>query len=252
MRTIESNEPELIAEYSRLYKLMTDNDIDGFIGSASGQDTLKVFVNIDDKFHMVKFEDTPIIGNHPWSVVDVYTLNPLISVDITGGKSGSYSMRKVLTFKKLLYKNMPTEFEFSSKSYKNTVTFAVTESGNIRVISHECDAPSFCTGDEIQWIEEGEVLDETMWNKIYQSTFEWKEAGNPHDGDYDGNWDICLDKPHCKLIKDLNTLDIINHAVNVLRMHNKWRRGDDKIEPTDPIELGNAIDTVVDYVEDKI
>lgn len=119
------------------------------------------------------------------------------------------------------------------------MTFAVIESGNIRVISHECDEPSFCTGDEIQWIEEGDVLDETTWNKIYQSRFEWKEAGNSHDVDYDGNWDICLYKPHGKLIKDLNTLDI-NQAVNVLRTHNKWRRGDDTIEPTDPSELGNA------------
>jgi hypothetical protein len=38
-------------------------------------------------------------------------------------------------------------------------------------------------------------------------------------------------------------------AKEVLEIHNKWRRGDDTIDPTNPTELGIAIDTVVKYFE---
>lgn len=167
MRIIESNEPELIAEYSRLYRLMESHNIDGFIGTAYGtckepQTTLRVFVTINDKFHMVRFEeDVPIIGKHPWPMVDVYTMNNLISADVTGGKRTPYMMSRILLSKKLLSDDLPTEFDFS-------------------------DMPD------------------------------------------------------------------INKAINVLKMHNKWRRGDDTIEATDPTELGIALDTVIAFIEEII
>lgn len=44
----------------------------------------------------------------------------------------------------------------------------------------------------------------------------------------------------------MNTFDA---AVNVLRRHNRWRRGDDTVEAVDPALLGCAIDTVCDHIE---
>lgn len=38
----------------------------------------------------------------------------------------------------------------------------------------------------------------------------------------------------------------IEQAIEILERHNKWRRGDDDIPETNPKELGEAIDTVVD------
>lgn len=38
----------------------------------------------------------------------------------------------------------------------------------------------------------------------------------------------------------------IEQAIEILERHNKWRRGDDEIPETNPKELGEAIDTVVD------
>lgn len=37
----------------------------------------------------------------------------------------------------------------------------------------------------------------------------------------------------------------IEQAINILETHNKWRRGDDNIEMTDPEILGIAIDLVI-------
>ncbi len=43
----------------------------------------------------------------------------------------------------------------------------------------------------------------------------------------------------------------INQAIQILKTHNKWRRGAE-IEPTNPTLLGEAIDLVVKYMEDQI
>jgi hypothetical protein len=43
--------------------------------------------------------------------------------------------------------------------------------------------------------------------------------------------------------------DKIKSAVNILRRHNKWRRGDDTIEPTDPTTLGIALDAIIEYFD---
>lgn len=254
MRLIESNEPELIREYSKLHKLITDNNIDGFIGTAHGQETLRVFVQKDGKFHMVRFEDTPIIGKHPWPLVDVYAMNNLITIDVTGGKD-MYSMGEpILTIKSR---------QGDPVKYKNHVVFAITDCGNIKIISYDCNEPSFIESHDVDYMEDGEVTDQSMWSKVYQSIFVWDEMGNPQDGDYDGNWDICLESPHCKVLTGLNLLGIkpsgdvlkehnIKAAIDILKKHNKWRRGDDSIEPTDPTELGNAIDVVVKFTEDRL
>lgn len=151
MRVIESNEPELIREYSKLHRLMTENSIDGFIGTVHGQETLRVFVHMNGKFHMVRFEDIPIIGKYPWDQVDVYVMNNLITIDVTGGKD------------------------------------------------------MYSTGEPILTIK--------------------SRQGDPDD---------------------------IKSAINVLKEHNKWRKGDDSIKPTDPTELGNAIDLIVNFVEDRL
>jgi hypothetical protein len=44
----------------------------------------------------------------------------------------------------------------------------------------------------------------------------------------------------------MNTLEA---AVNMLRRHNCWRRGDDTVEAVDPTLLGCAIDVVCDHIE---
>jgi hypothetical protein len=38
-------------------------------------------------------------------------------------------------------------------------------------------------------------------------------------------------------------------AIEVLTKHNKWRRGDDDIEPTDPKQLGIAIERAIAVME---
>lgn len=38
-------------------------------------------------------------------------------------------------------------------------------------------------------------------------------------------------------------------AIEVLTKHNQWRRGDDDIEPTDPKQLGLAIERAVAVME---
>lgn len=42
----------------------------------------------------------------------------------------------------------------------------------------------------------------------------------------------------------------IERAVEILRKHNQWRRGDDSIEATNPTKLGIAIDTILEYFEE--
>lgn len=37
----------------------------------------------------------------------------------------------------------------------------------------------------------------------------------------------------------------LKEAIEVLRRHNKWRRGDDSIPMTNPTKLGLAIDTII-------
>jgi len=39
----------------------------------------------------------------------------------------------------------------------------------------------------------------------------------------------------------------ITEAIELLKQHNKWRRGNEKIPMTNPTDLGIAIDTVVKY-----
>lgn len=37
----------------------------------------------------------------------------------------------------------------------------------------------------------------------------------------------------------------LNEAIEILRKHNNWRRGDDSIPETNPTTLGLAIDTII-------
>lgn len=39
----------------------------------------------------------------------------------------------------------------------------------------------------------------------------------------------------------------IKKAIEILEIHNKWRRGDDTIPMTNPTDLGIAIDVIVNY-----
>jgi hypothetical protein len=41
----------------------------------------------------------------------------------------------------------------------------------------------------------------------------------------------------------------ISKAVQLLEIHNKWRRGDDGVKMVNPTELGEAIDTVVNNLK---
>jgi len=41
----------------------------------------------------------------------------------------------------------------------------------------------------------------------------------------------------------------ITEALQILKDHQKWRRGDDSIEATNPKQLGIAIDVILDAVE---
>ena len=43
----------------------------------------------------------------------------------------------------------------------------------------------------------------------------------------------------------------IKQAYNILKRHNKWRRGAD-IKMTNPLKLGIAIETVLTYLELKL
>jgi hypothetical protein len=44
-------------------------------------------------------------------------------------------------------------------------------------------------------------------------------------------------------------MNILEAAVNMLRRHNRWRRGDETVDAVDPALLGCAIDTVCDHIE---
>lgn len=43
----------------------------------------------------------------------------------------------------------------------------------------------------------------------------------------------------------------IKDAIEILKKHNRWRRGDETIEQMNPAEIGKAIDTVIQYCEKK-
>lgn len=43
----------------------------------------------------------------------------------------------------------------------------------------------------------------------------------------------------------------LNEAIVIIENHNKWRRGDDTVKPTEPKEYGIAIDILLDAVKDK-
>lgn len=88
--------------------------------------------------------------------------------------------------------------------YRNEVLFAITDDGKIKVISYECNEPSFLGEEEISWNEESQVTDESMWNKLYKSVFFADFSGNSHDGDVTGGWSIDLDSPNCNMIFDFS------------------------------------------------
>lgn len=66
------------------------------------------------------------------------------------------------------------------------------------------------------------------------------------------NDDIRIDNLIAEWHGNESNISDIKSAIDVLKSHNKWRRGDATIEPTDPTELGNAIDTLVDYVDNTL
>jgi hypothetical protein len=140
--------------------------------------------------------------------------------------------------------------------YRNEVVFAITDTGQIKIISYECNEPSFLGDDEITWNEEGEVNDESMWNKIYKSVFFADFTGDPQDGDVDGGWSIDLESSNCKALFDLNTMQptkmTLSESIEILKRHNKWRRGDDTIESIDSTKLGIAIDIIIEHVEKRL
>lgn len=43
----------------------------------------------------------------------------------------------------------------------------------------------------------------------------------------------------------------LNEAIVIIENHNKWRRGDDTVKPTEPKEYGIAIDILLDAVKEK-
>ena len=43
----------------------------------------------------------------------------------------------------------------------------------------------------------------------------------------------------------------LKEATAILKKHNIWRRGDEDLAMTEPRILGEAIDIIVDYLEDK-
>lgn len=53
-----------------------------------------------------------------------------------------------------------------------------------------------------------------------------------------------------KTTLELSNDDVeIKQAIEILEIHNKWRRGDDTIPMTNPTELGIAIDVIVTYLK---
>lgn len=92
--------------------------------------------------------------------------------------------------------------DYMEVPYRNEVVFAITDTGYIKVISYECNEPSFLGDEEIQGNEEMQILDEPMWNKVYKSSF-FMEGGIDN-----AMWTISTDEPDCKLVFDLNSLDI--------------------------------------------
>ena len=43
----------------------------------------------------------------------------------------------------------------------------------------------------------------------------------------------------------------LNEAIIIIENHNKWRRGNDTVKPTDPKEYGIAIDILLKTVKEK-
>jgi hypothetical protein len=43
----------------------------------------------------------------------------------------------------------------------------------------------------------------------------------------------------------------LKEAIEILREHNKWRRGDESIEPTNPTLLGWAIQAVINEYDNN-
>ena len=44
----------------------------------------------------------------------------------------------------------------------------------------------------------------------------------------------------------------IETALIILKRHNRWRRGDESLEMEHPAEVGVAIDTLVEFVENTL
>lgn len=42
----------------------------------------------------------------------------------------------------------------------------------------------------------------------------------------------------------------IKEAIEILRKHNSWRRGNDNLKPTNPKLLGEAIDKIITFYDD--
>jgi hypothetical protein len=84
---------------------------------------------------------------------------------------------------------------------KNKIVFAVTSEGFIKVISYECNEPSFIGAEEIERNEMDEVVETSMWNKIYKSVFV-ADFHKDRNGECDGGWVVDLD--NCELLLDLS------------------------------------------------
>ena len=50
--------------------------------------------------------------------------------------------------------------------------------------------------------------------------------------------------------KEMENAMTIKETIEVLRNHNEWRRGSDILAMTDPILIGQAIDSAVAYLEE--
>ena len=44
----------------------------------------------------------------------------------------------------------------------------------------------------------------------------------------------------------------INEAILTLRLHQRWRRGDETLDMQDPKKIGIALDMVLDDLENKL
>lgn len=51
--------------------------------------------------------------------------------------------------------------------------------------------------------------------------------------------------------QDSNYKITVKEAIHILKMHNEWRKGSEEIEMIHPKLLGECIECVVDYFEDK-